>query len=57
MHLDEHNRLLRTTHQHESLRAFFSLGVNFVQSIINRHRIEVYVLNARGAVVAAFTLT
>jgi protein SCO1/2 len=48
-------RFFRTRGDFESLRAAFDLGVNFIGSTPNRHRIELYVLDARGRVVATFS--
>jgi protein SCO1/2 len=52
--LDAHHRMLRATHGADVLRGFFGLGVNFIGSLVNRHRIEVYVLDAGGRVAASF---
>ena len=32
----------------------FELGVNFVESLVNRHRIEVYILDAQGRIATSF---
>ena len=52
--LDESNRMLRATDGFGALRAHFKLGVNFIESLVNRHRIEAYVLDAEGRVAASF---
>jgi protein SCO1/2 len=52
--LDESNRMLRATDGVGALRAHFKLGVNFIESLVNRHRIEAYVLDAEGRVAASF---
>jgi protein SCO1/2 len=52
--LDSHHRLLRTEEGSEALRQHLRLGVNFIESLVNRHRIEVYVLDSSGAVAARF---
>lgn len=48
------HRLLRTSDGFDPLRKHFKLGVNFIESLVNRHRIEVYVLDARGRTAASF---
>jgi protein SCO1/2 len=52
--LDTHHRMLRTTQGFDTLRRHFKLGVNFIQSLVNRHRIEVYILDAEGRIAASF---
>lgn len=51
----EDARFFRTPGRFDDLRAAFDLGVNFAGSIVNRHRIELYVLDARGETVATFS--
>ena len=46
--------MLRTTEGVDSLRRHFRLGVNFIESLVNRHRIEVYILDAEGRIAASF---
>jgi len=53
--LGEGHRLLRTTEGFAALRRHFALGVNFVESLVNRHRLEAYVLDREGRVAASFT--
>src|SRR6185369_1770697 len=48
------HRLLRTSDGLDSLRKHFKLGVNFVESLVNRHRIEIYILDAKGRVAGFF---
>jgi protein SCO1/2 len=48
------HRMLRALDGIGTLRAHFDLGVNFTGSLVNRHRVEVYVLDARGRVAALF---
>ena len=55
MLMDDGHRLLRATKGIEPLRAYFGLGVNFVESLVNRHRIEIYVLDAAGRIGASFS--
>ena len=52
--LDAGHRLLRATEGFDTLRRHFKLGVNFVESLVNRHRIELYILDAEGRVAASF---
>jgi cytochrome oxidase Cu insertion factor (SCO1/SenC/PrrC family) len=54
--LDAGHRMLRTVgdNGNETLRRYFELGVNFVESLVNRHRIEVYVLDTEGRIAALF---
>jgi len=52
--LDGRNRMLRAVDGIGTLRAHFDLGVNFTGSLVNRHRVEAYVLDARGRVAALF---
>lgn len=44
----EHCRLLRTTQGRQALQDYFELGVNFTGTLVNRHRIEVYLLDSDG---------
>lgn len=52
--MDANNRLLRTVEGIEPLRKYFRLGVNFIQLLVNRHRVEVYILDASGSIAASF---
>ena len=52
MNLD--HRMLRAVEGINELRAHFKLAVNFIGSLVNRHRIEVYVLDAAGGIAASF---
>lgn len=52
--LDARHRMLRTVDGLDALRGHFNLGVNFIESLVNRHRIEVYVLDAEGRIAALF---
>ena len=49
-----HHRLLRTRDGLDSVRKHFKLGVNFIESLVNRHRIEIYILDATGRVAGYF---
>ena len=51
---DAHHRLLRATEGFSALRNHLNLGVNFVGSLVNRHRIELFVLDSKGRVSARF---
>jgi protein SCO1/2 len=50
---DDH-RLLRTKVAMQALQDYFSLGVNYVHSLVNRHRVELYVLDAYARVATSF---
>lgn len=52
--LDARHRMLRTTEGLDALRRHFGLGVNFIESLVSRHRVEAYVLDAEGRVAASF---
>jgi len=49
-----HHRLLRTRDGLDAARKHFELGVNFIESLVNRHRIEIYILDAKGRVAGYF---
>jgi protein SCO1/2 len=48
------HRMLRAIDGINELSAHFKLGVNFIESLVNRHRIEVYLLDAAGGIAASF---
>jgi protein SCO1/2 len=48
------HRMLRPKSGVEVIRKHFDLGVNFVESLVNRHRIEAYVLDKQGRIAASF---
>ena len=52
---DARNRFLRTLGPVEPLKAHFELGVGYGPATVNRHRIELFVLDGAGAVAASFT--
>ena len=52
--MDRHHRMLRAADDSDALRRYFELGVNFVESLVNRHRIEVYILDAEGRIAVSF---
>jgi protein SCO1/2 len=54
MRLDAYNRMLRTKEGFAALCRHFHLGVNFGDSVVSRHRIEIYVLDGMGRIAASF---
>src|SRR5262245_4228844 len=52
--LNAGHRMLRAIDGISALRAHFKLGVNFVASLVNRHRIEVYLLDSIGTIAGSF---
>jgi protein SCO1 len=54
LRMDENHRLLRSHSGLTALRAHFTLGVNFIQSVVNQHRVEAFVLDRGGRVAARF---
>lgn len=54
LRMDTHHHVLRSTEGLDALRCHFGLGVNFVESLVNRHRVEAFVLDREGRVAAAF---
>ena len=54
VHLGTFHRMLRATEGIDSLRHYFKLGVNYIESLVNRHRIEVYILDRKGRIAASF---
>jgi len=48
-------RFLRTLDHFDALRTRFDLGVNYGDATVNRHRIELYVLDSRSNIVATFS--
>ena len=52
----DRHRILRTVSGFDEVSDYFSLGVNFSASgIVNRHRLEAYVLDGRGRIARAVT--
>ena len=49
--------MLRATDGINALRKHFKLGVNFIESLVNRHRVEAYILDAEGRIAASFERT
>jgi protein SCO1/2 len=54
LRLGPRHRMLRTTGGFIALRKHFRLGVNFIESLVNRHRVELYILDAQGRIAASF---
>jgi protein SCO1/2 len=54
VNMDIHHRMLRTTGDFNTLRSHFKLGVNFIASLVNRHRVELYILDAEGRIATSF---
>ena len=54
LRMDDHHKLLRATSGFDALRAYFRLGVNYIESVVNRHRIELHVLDINGCISASF---
>lgn len=53
---DSNNRFLRSdSESYEKLRDYFKLGVNYSGSIVNQHRIELYLLDHHGQISRSFT--
>ncbi len=53
--LDADNRMLRATAGMDALHQHFQLGVSFIGSLVNRHRVEAFIVGADGTVKARFT--
>jgi protein SCO1/2 len=51
---DDH-RMLRAPFGFDDLREYFELGVNYTGTTVNRHRIELYILDSSGAIVATYS--
>jgi cytochrome oxidase Cu insertion factor (SCO1/SenC/PrrC family) len=49
------DRFLRTKAELTALQDYFALGVNFGQALVNRHRIELFLLDHEGRIAATFT--
>jgi protein SCO1/2 len=52
--LDARHHMLRAPDGLSVLRAHFTLGVNFIESLVNRHRVEAYVLDEHGRIAGSF---
>jgi protein SCO1 len=54
--IDNNNNGFRVINGGENIvRNYFSLGVNFIGSIVNHHRIELFVLNEKGKIIKEFS--
>jgi len=51
----DNNRIFRTRSGFLELQEYFQLGVNFTGSTVNRHRIELFILDSQGEVAVTFT--
>jgi protein SCO1/2 len=49
------DRFLRTKTGFDTLREYFKLGVNFGPALVNRHRIELFILDHEGRIAVTFT--
>jgi protein SCO1 len=49
------DRIFRTRTGFRKLQEYFQLGVNITGSIVNRHRIEHFILDSRGKIAVSFT--
>jgi protein SCO1/2 len=54
MQFNANHRMLRTIHGWDALQEYFQLGVNFVGSLVNRHRVELFILDSTGEIRATF---
>ena len=49
------DRIFRTRNGLRALREYFQLGVNFTGATVNRHRIELFILDSLGEIAVTFT--
>lgn len=49
------DRIMRARSGYKELADYFDLGASFAGSIVNRHRIELFILDGRGRIVYTFT--
>ena len=54
LRLDENHSVFRVQGGIDPLRAHFRLGVNFFEGLVNRHRIELFVLDREGNVATSY---
>ena len=52
--MDAGHRLFRAVSGNDAVRDHFGLGVNYVGSLVNRHRIELHILDAQARIAASF---
>jgi protein SCO1 len=55
LQLDDRHRMLRSSEGLDALRSYFSLGINFIGSLVNRHRLELFILDRDGAIAVQFS--
>lgn len=55
LEFDDDTRLVRTVHGFDDLLRWLQPGVNFGPATVNRHRIELFVLDGQGRVEATFS--
>jgi protein SCO1/2 len=48
-------RFLRTCSRFDELERFFELGVNYGPAVVNRHQIELFILDSQGRICTSFT--
>jgi protein SCO1/2 len=54
MQLDDGHRMLRAVNGMDVLGRHCRLGVNYVESLVNRHQIEIFIFDRTGAIAASF---
>jgi protein SCO1/2 len=52
---DARNQFFRTATDFKELQTYFDLGVNYGDALVNRHRIELFVLDDTGRLAESFT--
>ena len=52
--MDAHHRLLRAVDGMDALRRHFELGVSFFESLVSRHRIELFLLDSNARIAGSF---
>jgi len=52
--MNARHRMLRAVDGVDEICSHFELGVNFIGSLVNRHRVEAYILDADGRVASSF---
>ena len=53
--LSDNHRIFRTRTGFHELQDFFQLGVNFTGSTVNRHRLELFILDSQGQLAVTFS--
>lgn len=51
---DENNKMFRVPYEFNSVVRAFDLGVNFNESLVNQHRVELFLLDKEGAIKQSF---